>query len=441
MTKRNLSRCGAAATVFAVAALGLGACSNGGSDSDASSAPEKSDSSAKIVYLHRLPDEKGMTPVADIVKKWNDEHPDVQVEAKKFDGKATEMIKKLETDIKADNGPCLAQLSYNEVPEMFTKGLLEDVTTHASGYKDHYGSSFDLMKVGDKQVGIPQDVGPLVYMYDKAAFDELGLAVPTTADELAAVAKKAAEHNKFAVSFQPDEALNGLAAQAAATGDEWFGTEGEAWKVDVNGSGTQKLAEFWQDVLDSKAALTEERWGDGFKAAVNDGRLIGTIAAAWEPALFVADFGSNNDVKGNWRVAQLPAFGDSVATGPDGGSGVAVMKGCKMAKEATEFADWFNTQVDDLVTQGLVTAATTKQGTTPDSHKEFFGGQDIYAEFTKAAATMKPITYIPGFSALGDPMNQAAAAAAKGSGKVADIFTKAQDAAVKALKDNNLNVK
>ena len=55
--------------------------------------------------------------------KWNAENPNIQVTATKFDGKAQEMITKLETDVKANNAPCLAQLGYGEVPEMFVKGL------------------------------------------------------------------------------------------------------------------------------------------------------------------------------------------------------------------------------------------------------------------------------------------------------------------------------
>ena len=35
-------------------------------------------------------------------------------------------------------------------------------------------------KLGDVVVGLPQDTGPLVYVYDKAAFDAIGIKAPTT---------------------------------------------------------------------------------------------------------------------------------------------------------------------------------------------------------------------------------------------------------------------
>ena len=33
-------------------------------------------------------------------------------------------------------------------------------------------------KLGDVVVGLPQDTGPLVYVYDKAAFDAIGTQGP-----------------------------------------------------------------------------------------------------------------------------------------------------------------------------------------------------------------------------------------------------------------------
>lgn len=117
------------------------------------------------------------------------------------------------------------------------------------------------------------------------------------------------------------------------------------------------------------------------------------------------------------------------------------MKGCEHPAEAMEFLDWFNTQVPDLVSQGLVVAATTEDAETPEKWSEFFGGQDIMAEFAKANANMGDFTYIPGFSAVAAAMSEAAAKAGDGSGKVADIFSTAQKTSVDTLKNLGLKVK
>ncbi|MDR2974042.1 MAG: extracellular solute-binding protein, partial [Propionibacteriaceae bacterium] len=152
----------AAALVAVPLVLSMAACANQSPQTPAGSESSTPAGPVSITYSHRLPDGEGMTKVADIVKKWNDAHPDIQVTATKFDGNAQQMVTRLETDIKANNGPCLAQLGYNEIPDMYNKGLVEDVSTEAAKYKANYTAAYDLMTVDGKTVGLPQDTGPLV---------------------------------------------------------------------------------------------------------------------------------------------------------------------------------------------------------------------------------------------------------------------------------------
>jgi multiple sugar transport system substrate-binding protein len=432
---------GAGVIAAAVSLTFVAACASGTPGTNATTPAGNTPAApVTIEYLHRLPDGEGMTKAADIVAKWNSAHPNIQVKATKFDGKAKEMITKLEADVKAGTAPCLAQVGYAEAPSLFTKGLLEDVSAEAAKYKDHFSAgAFTLMTVGGKSVGLPQDGGPLVYYYNKAEFAKLGIAVPTNAAEFTAAAAKAAAKGKYIAAFLPDEAQYWLSAQAAAAGATWYSAADDKWKVDATGAATQKVAALWQGLLDAKSVLVQNRWEPGFQTALKDQKLIGTVGAAWEAPLLVGDMkGSKN--QGQWAVAQLPQLGDSAQSGPDGGSGVAVLKGCKAVPQAMEFNNWFNTQIDDLVSQGLVVAAKGAM-TTPDSVKAFYGGQDVFAELAKANEVLNPnFPYIPTFPAIGSDMGQAAAAAGKGTGKVADIFTAAQTASVKSLKDAGLPV-
>ena len=100
-----------AASLLAFAMLAAGCSATTGSSGSASSG-------GVIRYLHRLPDGEGMTKVNDIVARWNAAHPDMKVEATKFDGKAADMNVKLENDVKAGTGPCLAQVGYAEIPKL-----------------------------------------------------------------------------------------------------------------------------------------------------------------------------------------------------------------------------------------------------------------------------------------------------------------------------------
>ncbi|MBP1326284.1 multiple sugar transport system substrate-binding protein [Leucobacter exalbidus] len=433
----RLTRTAAIVAVGAMSAFGLAACSSG-TTGDASK--PAGDEAVTVEYMHRLPDGEGMTAVADTVARWNEENPNIQVKTTKFDGHAQDMVLKLETDIKAGNAPCLAQVGYGEVPQLFVKGMLEDVATEAAKYKANYsGGAYAGMQVGEAVVGLPQDTGPLVYFYNEAEFEKLGLKVPATIADLTADAAKATEAGKFTTAFSADEAQNWLTSQTAAAGDTWFSTVGDEWKVDTTGAGSERVAALWQGLLDDKQTLVAERWGEGFSKAITDGTLIGHIGAGWE-AGFLLDSLDGTDAEGQWRVAQLPDFGAGELTGPNGGSGVAVLKGCENQEQAMAFNDWFNTQIDDLGSQGLVVAATTGVPKTSEKMLRQFGGQDVLGELATATENLNAdFVYAPGFATLGK-MNETAAAAATGKAKVIDIFTTAETTMVTALTDLGLPV-
>lgn len=442
-------------SLTAAAVLTLSACGTGGEGENteptdggattAVSSPEAapegdSGETVELEYVHRLPDGEGMTPVADIVDRWNSEHPETQVTATKWDGEAAELVVKLEQDVAAGNAPCLAQVGYGEVPDLFVKGLFEDVSQYGEQYKGDFAEgAYSAMTVGETVVGLPQDVGPLIYMYNASEFEKLGIEVPTTLDEFTTAAQTAAGKDKKIAAFMPDEALYWLSGQAAAAGGVWYKAENDQWVVDANSEASKTVADFYQGLLDNDAAFVSPRWAESFEAGLTSGELIGYIAPAWEVG-FALDGLDGTEYEGQWRVAQLPDFGQGQISGPDGGSGVAVMKGCEHPEQAMEFNHWFNTQIDDLASQGLV-VATQEAPATPEKTLRQFGDQDVYSELATAATNMNPdFVYAPGFGTVADSMNTAAEAAGNGNGKVADVFEAAQTASVAALEDRGLPV-
>ena len=114
------------------------------------------------------------------------------------------------------------------MPEVFTKGLLEDVTEEAAKYKSDFAEGpYSMMQVDGKTYGLPQDTGPLVYFYNQKAFDELGIKVPKTKDELIEAAKTAAASGKYIMDYEADEAGNIFAGLANAS-DPWYTVKNDA---------------------------------------------------------------------------------------------------------------------------------------------------------------------------------------------------------------------
>ncbi|MCI7550838.1 MAG: extracellular solute-binding protein [Actinomycetaceae bacterium] len=425
------------AAVCSAAALGLAAC--GGSDSaDSKPAEQNGGDAVTIEYLHRLDNADTAVKVQTIVDRWNAENPDIQIKPTKFDGKAQELIKKVQTDTDAGNAACLYQAGYADLAELYVSGLVQDVSEYASQYKDHFNAGpFESMAVNGQYFGLPQDTGPLVYFYNKAAFEELGLSVPTTAAEFIETAKAAAEQGKYIAAYEGDEGAQIFSAMTAAAGGQWFSTDGDAWTVDTTDAGSAAVADFWQQLLDSNAVKVVGRWAEDWAPTLASGELIGTIGAAWEAPILA---GEAPEQAGDWAIAQLPDLGAGAASGPDGGSGVVVSKTCEFPEQAMKFNDWFNTQVDDLATQGLVVAATAAPA-APE-YAAFFGDQDVVAEFNTANTNMKPFTFIPGWSVpQGYLSGEGGAAGGDGSMKIADVFAQGGENAKQALTDLGLTVK
>lgn len=438
ITTRRMMLGGAAAAILAT----LAACSK--SDSGAADG-STSDEPVSITYWHRLPDGEGMTKVDDIVAQWNKENPSIQVTTKKFDGKATESYAKIAQAVKSGEAPDLAQIGYGEIASEYIAGNLEDVAAEikAGGYADHFAvGPMGQCALGKVVVGLPQDTGPLVYVYDKAAFDELGIKAPTTWAELKESAKTAKEKGKYISSWQGDEVAYQISGQAAAAGATWYSAEGESWKVTCDDDLSRKVAAVHQELIDAGLTFipSDGRWGDAFKTALTDGTLIGTVAAGWEPGFMLGDLGKEET---SWQITHLPKFEgvSAESTGADGGSAVCVIKGCKHKAEALKFADWFNTQVPALVSQGLVVAATTEEPKTPEAMRKLWGGQDVYGFLAKANDTMNAdFPYCPTWSAVTAAMAEVGGSVAAGSAKVADVLSKAQATSVTSLKEAGLSV-
>lgn len=386
MVRRTNTSAGRRTTTIALAtlsALALASCA-GGADGDKAEAD--SGSPVSIDYWHRLPSVEGAKTVDDLVAEWNAANPDIKVTATALQGSAGDSYPKIAAAVEGDNAPCLAQVGVDRVPDLLSTGQLLDVSEYAEQYQDNYlPYAWNKSTFAGQTYGLPQDTGPIVMYYRTDLFEQYGIEVPTTWEEYRAAgeAVKAANPEARIGSFLPDESM-WLMALASANGATWWGVGDDGWTVDVDSAETQEVAAYWQGLIDDDIVATTPRWDPTFDQSLNDGTLVATIGASWEAPLIA---GAAPDSAGSWGVAQIPmADPAEPMVGEDGGSIVAVLKGCKNPEQAMKFADWLNTNVEGLMPLGLFPATTTPaEGfATPETLKTFFGGQDIYAEFSAA---------------------------------------------------------
>lgn len=325
-----------------------------------------------------------------VVAKWNSAHPDIQIKLSNPAG-GDQLVAKMITAHDAKNGPDIAKVEYQSLPALVSKGVVRDIT----GYTKDAVTKFDAQTLKStvfegKVYGIPQDVAPLMLFYRTDLFKKYGLTVPTTWDEYAATAKQVRTKAPKAYLTNFDAAdpgwFTGLAQQAGA---DWWSASGDTWKVDIDGAATQKVAGYWQQLVDGGDVAKNPSFSPQWNKQMNDGTLLTWISGAWAPAQLG---GIAPATKGKWAVAPLPAWipGDAT-TGIWGGSATTVTSDSKHPAEAAEFASWLNTDdaaVTEQVKQINIYPAATPGRSLPilQAAPAFFPNQpDFYAEVKKVA--------------------------------------------------------
>ena len=227
---------------------------------------------------------------------------------------------------------------------------------------------------------------------------------------------------------------------AASNGAEWWSLEGDrGWSVNIDSEQTSEVIDFWQGLIDDDLTAQTPDFTPELNKQLNSGEIVSLIQPSWYAPL-LADF--TPKTAGKWAVAQIPSFeGGEQLVGQNGGSVVAVLKGCKNPEGAVEFAHWLNTQTEELMALGLFPATVEDSLKTPKGLADFYGGQEIFDEFLKAnEAAAVDFSYAPAIfdalTALGDGMTTTATQGAP----LSDAIAEAQETSVASMEDAGITV-
>ncbi|MEY9871981.1 multiple sugar transport system substrate-binding protein [Streptacidiphilus sp. MAP12-33] len=329
-----------------------------------------------------------------VVAEFNKTHKDVHVTLSQTVGGPTGYAKDFAA-IKAGNGPDLFNVEYSELPNFVAQGDVQDITSAVgSSATSALGNSMQLTTLGGKTWAVPFDIEPTVFYYRKDLFQKYNLTVPTTWDQFKtdATALQKAAPGAHLINFPTDDA-SVFASMAWQAGAQWFGTSGNAWKVNFQDAATLKAAAYWQGLIDGGQVSTYLSSSPALTADLNNSKVIGMISGPFEGAYLKTMATSS---AGKWAVAPLPTFDGTPATGAVGGSSYAVSKNSTHTAAAVEFATWMSTNADAVATRvagGASSALPADPAMDTVAQKafdaSFYGGQDIYTLNQQAAATIK----------------------------------------------------
>lgn len=335
MNRRKRSLLGAVAAI-AVAAAALTGCS---SSNSSGSAP-----SGGVVHLTFTNWDNGMQTV---VNTWNKKNPKIQVKLIKPSGTGYTLYNKLITDNKAGTNPDISEVEYQALPMMVSNKVVVPIDKYVTNLSNFSKATLSQVQFEGKTYGVPQNICPLVFFYRKDVFDSLGLTVPKTWDEFAQDAAKvhAANPKQYLMNFDAasPEWFAGLAQQAGAN---WWTTSGDTWSVNIDDKATQKVASFWQTLLDQGVIAPGPSWSTQWNTDMNTGNIIGWVSGQWAPNQLPT---IAPDTAGKWAAAPVPAWtaGDQ-QIGTWGGEVEAVTASSKHPAEAAKFVNWMNNSEEGI---------------------------------------------------------------------------------------------
>ncbi|MER5519024.1 ABC transporter substrate-binding protein [Streptomyces sp. NPDC048254] len=431
VTRTRLAAAAATAGIVVLA----GCSSSGSSDKASASSCAPAKGKVTLQYWNTVP---GMDKV---VALWNTKHPDVQVQMKNISNDQYGLIGNA---LKAGKAPDLAQVGYDELPNLRTQSAFVDASAckAATAAESKFVPwTWSQASFGGTGVfAIPQDTGPMALFVRTDLFKKYNVAVPTTWDEYATAAQKLhkADPNLDMTFFDPNNAewFNGLLWQNDA---KMYGYSGDKWQVTVESQQSKQVADYWQKLISEKVVRTDLANGSTqMYAAYQKDQIASYVGAAWGYSGFRDNLPKQ---AGKWSIVPMPTWGTSGGSGDWGGSTVAFMKGSKHLYESVEFNTWLNTDPEALALEnklgGLYPAATAgldlpalKQGVPYYNNEKIF---DVFAASSKKIDTS--FAWGPTQKTVNLALQDAMAKAAAGKGTLSDALAAAQAAALKSMKD------
>jgi multiple sugar transport system substrate-binding protein len=383
------------AVVVVLGVVLLAACGGSGGDSSSDKAKTTPQGPVKLTFW------TWVTDMDKVVALWNREHPEIQVTVSE-QAAGDELVTKVLTANKAGNPPDLIQAEYQALPTLVTNEVAADIAGQVGSTKGSFAEgTWQLVTLGSQSVyAVPQDIGPMMLYYRQDLFDRLGLEVPQTWDEFAQLARTVRQKDpkRYLTTFSATDPgwFAGLAQQAGA---QWWGVNGEAWKVSIDDQATRKVADYWGGLITGGAVDDQSMYTPQWNKAMNDGTLLAWPSAIWAPGVLN---GIAPKTKGKWAMAPMPQWSAGERrTGFWGGSSTAIAAKSRNRDAAARFAIWLNTDpkaVEALIkTSGIYPAASAAQsGPALKEPPAFFPGQDdFYQRAAEIAGTAAGFTWGP----------------------------------------------
>lgn len=229
--------------------------------------------------------------------------------------------------------------------------------------------------------------GPLMYFYRADVFKKYDIQVPTTWAEFATASAKlhAADPKMYLSNFPSlDVTWAGMLWQA---GQQPFTTKGTDVTINWDGPTTQKVASYWQGLLDKDLVARVQDFTPDWNQAVAQGKFASFVGGTWYTPLISSAAPKQS---GDWKVALLPQWSAGENASAEAGlAGFAITKQSKHPVETEAFIRWLTStkeSVTMLYQQGNFPTykPVLDSPAVQDAASAYFGGQKLTPIFLKS---------------------------------------------------------
>jgi multiple sugar transport system substrate-binding protein len=376
----------AALTAFVLLAA---ACTSNGSSSPGTNET----SAAGPVHIEFWHGQAGVAQrsLDSLIEEFNRTHPDIVVESTSGGATVDNMLPKVTTAIAAGTYPDIAYLFGSWSANIATAEKVVDLTSYVEdpsfGWEDYWPPLREAATVDGRVIGVPAAAGNLTVVYNRALFDEAGLAEPSpdwTWDDF-----------RTAARTLTDDATNTYGTSWPITGDE--DTVWRFWPLLWQEGGEIISDDHTEVAFDSEAgirALTfvQQMAQDGsiYKDSTDEkgtqlflsGHLGMLVTGPWVLA----------DIKAariDYGVQMMPAFSGTHTTIAGADNWVVFDRGQARIDASVEFLRWLTAPEQDMtyalaVGNMPIRAGSTEQPDYDKYVKEFPGVETMVANLADA---------------------------------------------------------
>lgn len=299
-----------------------------------------------------------LSGMADVAAAFNASQDDITVNFEEIPNGANGGYTKLSAAIESGSGPDVVGIEYDRLPGFVAAEQLAPVSDLVAGsVLDEYDEKVrDLVSFGEASYALPYDAPPLIVWYRQDVLQAAGVDVPTTWDEFedAAKAVKAVDPDTYLTSFFTNEPQ--LAPLSWQAGAQWFDVADDSWKVGVDGERSQKVADYWQRLIDEGLVKKQLGFSDEWTADLNNGVVNAWVGGSWSASALKTRTEASGQA-GKWVAAAPPSWDGEPAGALSGGTSFAIPENTDNAAAAAVFLEWLVTSPEAVAARGAVGTA------------------------------------------------------------------------------------